>query len=134
MADNFKTLEQLCVEHGIDARQLPERAGVDEPRVAPLVRPTGSRAAGAIFAVLSRLAGVERPFARWEMRDPQTFENAIGELELDGRSARVTLRRSPRGDEGSKRLVVLHRADLALAQGERPFGTNSTAVSAAAES
>jgi transcriptional regulator with XRE-family HTH domain len=37
MADNLKTLEQLCVEHGIDARQLAERAGVDEQRVVAIV-------------------------------------------------------------------------------------------------
>ena len=33
MADNPRTVEQLCAEMGIDARQLAQRAGVDEQRV-----------------------------------------------------------------------------------------------------
>jgi transcriptional regulator with XRE-family HTH domain len=32
-----KTVDQLCVEHGINARQLAERAGLDESRVAAIV-------------------------------------------------------------------------------------------------
>jgi hypothetical protein len=32
MADPIRTVEQLCVEHGIDARQLAERSGLDEQR------------------------------------------------------------------------------------------------------
>ncbi len=37
MTENVQTIEQLCVEHGIDARQLAERAGVDEQRVLAIV-------------------------------------------------------------------------------------------------
>ena len=37
MADNPKSLDQLCAEHGIDARQLAQRSGVDEQRVAAIV-------------------------------------------------------------------------------------------------
>ncbi len=37
MAENIQTIEQLCVEHGIDARQLAERSGVDEQRVLAIV-------------------------------------------------------------------------------------------------
>jgi hypothetical protein len=37
MAEAFKTIEQLCVEHGINARQLAERAQVDEERVTAIV-------------------------------------------------------------------------------------------------
>lgn len=32
-----RTIAQLCVDHGIDARQLAERSGVDEQRVAAIV-------------------------------------------------------------------------------------------------
>src|SRR5437588_12593443 len=32
MADAGKTVDQLCAEHRIDARQLAERSGVDEQR------------------------------------------------------------------------------------------------------
>jgi transcriptional regulator with XRE-family HTH domain len=33
MADSTRTVEQLCTELGIDARELAERSGVDEQRV-----------------------------------------------------------------------------------------------------
>jgi hypothetical protein len=79
-----------------------------------VVRLTGSRAAGVVFSALARLAGVAAPTARWRLvRDP-TFENSLGELELDGRSARVTMRRSPREGEDVERLVVLHRTVLTV--------------------
>jgi hypothetical protein len=82
------------------------------PKDQRVVRLTGSRAAGVLFSALARLAGVAAPTARWRLvRDP-TFENSIGELELDGRSARVTTRRSPREGEDVERLVVLHRTVL----------------------
>ncbi len=32
MPDAIRTVEQLCREHGIDARQLAERSGLDEQR------------------------------------------------------------------------------------------------------
>jgi transcriptional regulator with XRE-family HTH domain len=35
--DTLKGVDQLCVEHGIDAKQLAERAGLDESRVAAIV-------------------------------------------------------------------------------------------------
>ena len=37
MADTLKSIEQLCVESGIDARQLAERSNVDEQRVMAIV-------------------------------------------------------------------------------------------------
>jgi hypothetical protein len=37
MADTQKSVDQLCVEHGIDARQLAQRSGVDEQRVIAIV-------------------------------------------------------------------------------------------------
>ena len=37
MADNPRTIEQLCVESGIDVRQLAERSSVDEQRVLAIV-------------------------------------------------------------------------------------------------
>ena len=78
-----------------------------------IVRVTGSRLAGALFSVLARLAAVPAPSARWRFVRERTFDNSIGELVLDGRSARVTVRRSPREGEDLERLVVLHRTDLA---------------------
>jgi transcriptional regulator with XRE-family HTH domain len=37
MANTSRTVDQLCVEAGIDARQLAERSGVDEQRVLAIV-------------------------------------------------------------------------------------------------
>jgi hypothetical protein len=55
------------------------------------VRATGSRAAARIFARLARLAGVEPIDVAWKLSTPRTFDNSIGQLELDSRSAAVTL-------------------------------------------
>ncbi len=84
------------------------------PRERRTVRVTGSRAAGVAFAALARIAGVRVPSASWRFVRSPTFDNSIGELVLEGRSARVTVRRSPHEDEDVDRLVVLHRTDLAL--------------------
>ena len=35
--DNLKTVVQLCREHGIDAKQLAEKCGVDEQRIYAIV-------------------------------------------------------------------------------------------------
>jgi transcriptional regulator with XRE-family HTH domain len=35
--ENAKTVDQLCQEKGIDARQLAEQAGLDEQRVFAIV-------------------------------------------------------------------------------------------------
>jgi transcriptional regulator with XRE-family HTH domain len=35
--DSPRNLDQLCVEHGLDVRQLAERSGVEEQRVAAIV-------------------------------------------------------------------------------------------------
>ena len=37
MAETAKSIDQLCAEHGIDARQLAERSGVDEQRILAIV-------------------------------------------------------------------------------------------------
>jgi transcriptional regulator with XRE-family HTH domain len=37
MPDAIKSVEQLCVEHGLDARQLAQKSGVDEQRVMAIV-------------------------------------------------------------------------------------------------
>ena len=84
------------------------------PRERRIVRVTGSRAAGVAFAALARMAGVPVPSASWRFVRSPTFDNSIGELVLEGRSARVTVRRSPHEDEDVDRLVVLHRTELAL--------------------
>jgi hypothetical protein len=37
MSETPKAVDQLCVMHGIDARQLAERSGLDEQRVVAIV-------------------------------------------------------------------------------------------------
>jgi hypothetical protein len=37
MADTIKTVEQLCFESGIDAKQLAQRSEMDEQRVTAIV-------------------------------------------------------------------------------------------------
>jgi transcriptional regulator with XRE-family HTH domain len=37
MADQTRSVDALCREHGIDVRQLAERSGLDEQRVLAIV-------------------------------------------------------------------------------------------------
>ena len=37
MPDQSKSLEQLCLDHGLDARLLAERSGVDQQRVTAIL-------------------------------------------------------------------------------------------------
>ena len=37
MAQTPRSVDRLCAEHGIDARQLAERSGVDEQRALAIV-------------------------------------------------------------------------------------------------
>lgn len=37
MPEAVKGVDQLCVEHGLDARQLAQKSGVDEQRVMAIV-------------------------------------------------------------------------------------------------
>jgi transcriptional regulator with XRE-family HTH domain len=37
MSETPKRVDQLCAEHGFDARQLAERSGLDEQRVVAIV-------------------------------------------------------------------------------------------------
>ena len=38
MAETQKNVDQLCIEHNLTIRQLAERSGVDEQRVAAIVQ------------------------------------------------------------------------------------------------
>jgi hypothetical protein len=60
-----------------------------------IVRLTGSRGAARLFGRLARLAGVKPPpDVSWKLMAPRTFENSLGQLELDARGASVTLFRT----------------------------------------
>jgi hypothetical protein len=70
------------------------------------VQATGSRVASRIFRVLGRLAGVKAPSANWRPLRAGTFDNSLGELFLEARSASATYRRSPKEGEDPERLVA----------------------------
>jgi hypothetical protein len=76
------------------------------------VQATGSRVAEKVCSLLAKLAGVEPPSATWRPLGTATYENALGELVLDGREARATIWRSPREGEDVERLVVHQRVPL----------------------
>ena len=76
------------------------------------VRLAGSRGAAGVFSLLARLAGVPPPSVAWGFVRRPTFDNSIAELELDGRAARVTLRRSAREGESAEQLRPLHATTL----------------------
>jgi hypothetical protein len=78
-----------------------------------IVRMTGSRAAGMLFYPLARLAGVPKPSADWKRLRTTSFDNCLGELWLDGRTASATIYRSPNEGEDPERLVVTLRERLA---------------------
>ena len=67
---------------------------------------TGSRIAAKLFALLAKLAGITPPSATWAPICNATFENTLGELVLEGRSASATIRRSPREGEDPELLVA----------------------------
>src|SRR5205823_4816120 len=77
-----------------------------------IVRLTGSKGAARVFSLLARLAGVPSPTADCDFLHRPTFNNSIGELELDRRTARVTLRRSGNEGENTEHLHTLHITKL----------------------
>ena len=85
-----------------------------------------SRAAAAALARLARLAGVRPSRADWQLVRRPSFHNSIGELDLDRRSARVTLYRSAREGEDRERLRRLDVTELAT---EAPAGVEGKAAS-----
>ena len=81
------------------------------PAERRVVRATGSRTAAAVFALLARASGVPAPTASWRFVAAPTYENSIGELSLDERSARVTLFQSTHDAEGS--LTPAYSSEIA---------------------
>jgi hypothetical protein len=71
-----------------------------------IVQAIGSRLSEQIFSRLAKLAGVEKPSASWTPIRNATYENALGELYLDGGTASAIIRRSPREGEDPEVLVV----------------------------
>jgi PhoD-like phosphatase len=91
-----------------------------------IVQSTGSRIAAKLFALLAKLAGVAPPSSSWKPIRDATFENALGELVLEGRSASATIRRSPREGEDPELLVAEQPLTLTdLSQDERSRASGS---------
>jgi hypothetical protein len=82
------------------------------PSQRRVVRVTGSRLAGAVFSRLARACGVAPPTATWTLVNGPTFDNSIGELELDERTARVTISRPAARRETGPALQTLHKLTL----------------------
>ena len=75
-----------------------------------------------------RLAGVTPPSASWTPIRDATFENALGELVLEGRSASATIRRSPREGEDPELLVAEQPLTLADASHDQRRPAAGSAV------
>jgi hypothetical protein len=78
-----------------------------------IIRLTNSRPAVFTFAKLARLCKVSPSSARWSLVAGPTFENSIGELELDAESARVTINCSATTADGGPLLRQRHVRRLA---------------------
>ena len=86
------------------------------PSERRVVRLTKNPLVAAGLRRLAGLAGVKRPSVDWRFRSGPTFENSLGVVELDGRSARVAIYRAEPGDDADA-LVLLH--SRVLAEGPR---------------
>jgi transcriptional regulator with XRE-family HTH domain len=69
MTDILKSVDQLCVENGIDARQLAERSSVDEQRVLAIMMGRWTPSPQERDAIASVL-GVTRDQIAWGHKTP----------------------------------------------------------------
>jgi hypothetical protein len=81
----------------------PYRNPLDE-RERRVVRIGFSRPAHAIAQALARLAGAPDPGIRWRPMEGPYFDNQVGTLRLDGRSATMRLDKTVGGEEDERRL------------------------------
>lgn len=86
------------------------------PRERRVVRVLFSRAGAVVGRTLARLAGVRPTGARWRIVSGPTFHNSIGLIDVDGRAARMTIRRSGPGDGSGPELVAVQEAVLSPAR------------------
>ena len=82
------------------------------PSQRRVVRVTGSRLAGTVFSLLARACGVAAPTATWTLVNGPTFDNSIGELELNERTAHLTISRPAVRRETGPALQTLHKLTL----------------------
>jgi hypothetical protein len=92
-----------CCVHQLVCSPFRNPLSTKERRI---VQATGSRVAEKIFSRLAKRAGVETPSASWTPIRKATFDNTLGELYLDGRTASAIIRRSPHEGEDPETLVA----------------------------
>jgi hypothetical protein len=76
------------------------------------IRIAASRRVGALLSFLARRSGVAPVHASWRLLNGPTFDNAIGELELNERAANATISCSSLDEAGAARLQVQHAITL----------------------
>jgi hypothetical protein len=76
------------------------------PFARRVVKATGSRFAARVFSALARASGVPPSPATWSYLAQRTYDNSIGELNLDEEAATVTLYRAV--PPGSLELLYTH--------------------------
>jgi hypothetical protein len=82
-----------------------------EPRERRVVKLFSTRAAGVGCRALARAAGIHRPDVSWRLVSPVTFDNSVAVLDLDERSAALSIRRSaPETCEGWPLEVLYERS------------------------
>jgi transcriptional regulator with XRE-family HTH domain len=69
MADAPKGVDQLCVEHGIDIRQLAERSGLDESRILAIALGRWTPSPDERDAI-ARVFGLARDQVIWGHKTP----------------------------------------------------------------
>jgi hypothetical protein len=72
-----------------------------------VVKATGSRLAARVFSTLARASGVAPSSATWSYLSQRTYDNSIGELNLDEEAATVTIYRAV--PPGALELLYTHR-------------------------
>lgn len=69
-----------------------------------VVRAGFSRPFAALTRTLARLSGAPDPGIRWRLLEGPHFDNQVGTLHLDGRSATARLDKTVAGEEDERRL------------------------------
>lgn len=69
MSDSPKTVEQLCLEHKLDAKQLAEHSGVDEQRIVAIILGRWTPSPQDRDAI-AKVFGVSRDQISWGHKTP----------------------------------------------------------------
>ncbi len=83
-----------------------------EPRERRVIKLLHTWFAARVLRLFARAAGVRAPDASWKVVEGPTFDNSIAVLDLDERSASVTISRSGGEEEDGPALRVLHTRKL----------------------